>query len=605
MVQEQISAAPRSGPVIVPEDEATRYLASAAHLHPQLADTLVEEFLTEPFRVVVPSPGVRADVVLREAVAAQTARRIGNALLLVLLLAFLVLGSGLIVIWLASGLAWRVSARIVARVMRRQNGPDTGRRPARSTPPPWWSTALLWLPLSWIFVLALSFPLTLLLMFGSDESHTSRSRRGDGFGKGFSDSPDLSFTDGLTSFVAIASGFALLLVTVAMYCVLFVQRFLPWVLADRCFQFGFFHPDTPPRPFVSWACRQFAGRLERIAQEERRATHPMPRNVVVYRGNRPFVGAGARVRSWSQAIELHSDDPAAKPDAEIGEFTAADLQNFVAEDVDAIRKSPDITPGGRFAGLTITDTAFVSAGHLRHYADATFFADELTAGRNPLLADTYWHGLLNRSPEWLRLYRCFRVEAWERQLAVAGYLHVGYERRTLYLEWNGFVLPPVAAAYRTVDTPPGATMARSLWRALGEMALLPTTVPSRVADVTTWVRDVLGYGHGLTRTPAQAAHAFGAAATVREIGAGIAFPHFFQEADADQYLKILERRVLDAIQRFLASKGIATGTFTAMVTQINNATVMDGCTVVAGSIGGSGNSGTVGSADVIGTPAAG
>ncbi|MFD3702438.1 hypothetical protein ACFWUP_04770 [Nocardia sp. NPDC058658] len=558
-----------------PDDEATRYLAAAVHLDSRLADAVIEECLAEPHRVVPPAPGVRAHIVLREAVAAQEARSISNVALLILLAVLAMFGSILLVIWLSSALAWRVSTRLLTR---------------RSTRPSWAVTALAWLPLMWLFNLMLGFPVALLL-FASTMSEPAS----DSYGSSSSDDVSGLFT-GLFAVVGLA---AVAIAGIALVGTLFIQRYLPWHIVTRFFQFGHFHPNTPPREFVTRACRPFAARLHRIAAEDHLRQHATPRNVIVYRGASPFVGAGARVRTWSQAIDLHSVDPAVP----IPEFTAADLQHFIADDVDGIRKSPDITPGQRFAGLEISDAAFLAAGQLLHYPEASFFVNELVNGRNPVIGDTYWDELLNRSPEWLRHYRCFRLDAWEKQVAVAGYLHIGYERRTLYVEWSGFVLPPVAPEYRTVDTPPRWPYLHAGWQAVCDLAVLPTSVPARVGEVARWVRASYGIGRGRTTTPAQAANALGALSTVREIGAGRRLPTFFQASDSDQYLKILERRVLDAMHRFLASRGISTELFNAMVTQINNSTVMEGCTVVAGNIGGSANQGSI-NADNIRIPAA-
>lgn len=248
--------------------------------------------------------------------------------------------------------------------------------------------------------------------------------------------------------------------------------------------------------------------------------------------------------------------------------------------------------------MVIAESAFVAADSLLHYRDAEYFAAALRHGHEPVLSPQAWDELPNRSPEWLRYYRVFKVESWERQVNVAAYLRVGCEQRTLYLEWNGFVLPPIAAGYRNVDTPPSWLPVRIAWRTLSDLALLPVTLLSRVGGFVRWVRDTYGLGRGRTDSAGRAAHAFGAHATIRELGAGTRFPNFFHTTDSDQYLKILERRTLAAVQRFLTERGISTEALRTMVTHIDNSTVLDGCTVVAGNVGGSGNRGTLDSTSI-------
>ncbi|MGH3839116.1 MAG: hypothetical protein ACRDSF_25975, partial [Pseudonocardiaceae bacterium] len=77
----------RQGPVgATPTlDGTTRYLCAAAHLDEEFCDEAIAEFLVEPVRAIPPSPGVDSAAVLREAVAAQTRRRIRDGLLLALL----------------------------------------------------------------------------------------------------------------------------------------------------------------------------------------------------------------------------------------------------------------------------------------------------------------------------------------------------------------------------------------------------------------------------------------------------------------------------------------------------------------------------------------
>lgn len=66
-------------------DGTTRYLCAAAHLDEEFCDEAIAECLVEPVRAIPPSPGVDSAAVLREAVAAQTRRRIRDGLLLALL----------------------------------------------------------------------------------------------------------------------------------------------------------------------------------------------------------------------------------------------------------------------------------------------------------------------------------------------------------------------------------------------------------------------------------------------------------------------------------------------------------------------------------------
>ncbi|NEW40033.1 hypothetical protein GV792_16495 [Nocardia cyriacigeorgica] len=555
-----------------PTDEPTRYLAAAVHLDDELADALVEEYLAEPKRAIPPSPGVDAATVLREALAAQSRRRTVNTALLGLLAITTVLAFPLVAVWLASGLTWRVCSTIVSRLTYSSSGSGRfflGRRQR------WWATAVIWWLLAFLWLL---LPAMVAVPFGA-------------FLIGSSDS-------GSSSGIAVLLVLTALALTTAMLCVLIARHYLPWQVATNWFGYGRYHSQTAPREAVVKASAPYAARLQRITQDQLRRSQENSGEIVVYRGRKPFVGAGNRVRSWSAALELYAKtttEDAAAPEktvALVPSFDPRELQDFVSEDLKKLRTSPTLTPGWRFSDLGITSWALLSPVDIVHNPSAGPLLDRLNAGAEPELNEQDWADLANKSPEWLRYYRCFRLESWARQLAVSGFLHVGCEERILVLEWHAFVLPPIAPTFRRVDTPPDMLELRALWAAVADLALLPTTVPSRVGDL---VRGIIARNRpgGTWTTPDEAARVLGAAASIREIGAGNRLNNLFQETDCDRYVKILERRTLDAAHRYLTEKGIAAKGFDDMVKQINNSTIVNNSNVIAGNIGGEGNSGSV------------
>ncbi|RDI46357.1 hypothetical protein [Nocardia mexicana] len=559
-------------PVIDPADEATRQLSAAVHLDDELADVLVEEYLAEPKRATPPSPGVRAAAVLREAVGAQARRRIASAILLLLLLITAAVSLIFVVGWTVAGLAWRLSGLLTDRLSRSTYGQLV--RLARPWQR-WWVTAALWVLVDAVLSLIVAAPIVLLAYALGDSSTRAQFDEGE---------------LGETGSVGFPIGPILL--AFIMFTVLVVYGLLRIRTAGAWFTYGVYDPKIPPRKFVAWACGPFAERLERIAADDSRRTQAAGSSeVVVYRGQNPFVGAGVRVQTWAIPLELHAGDGAAQEDSE-PLFTPAELQDYISTDMQTLSANPTLSPGFRFSSLETVHWATLSAGHMVHYPAAAPLLEQLNSGRNPTLSVKDWVGLIDSSPEWLRYFRCYRLEAWERQLAVAGYLHVGCDHRTLYLEWIGHVLPPVAERFRTIDDRPRAQELRAFWKALCELTLLPITVPARIADLARWGRDLRGVGRRW-RTPVEASRIFGSAASLRELAAGDSLTNFLEESDADRYLKIMERRVFDAVHRFLRSKGVGTDAFDSIVQQIDNSTVLNNCNVIAGNVGGAGNVGVV------------
>ncbi len=126
------------------QDEATRFLSAAVHLDPQLAERFIEEFLAEPKRAVPPSPGVQAELVLREALAARTHRRKSSAYVVGGSVLFVVSALPLMIGWLLSVVLWRILAKLVAR-FGFADGSAVGRGSS------WALTAILWWLLSFLW----------------------------------------------------------------------------------------------------------------------------------------------------------------------------------------------------------------------------------------------------------------------------------------------------------------------------------------------------------------------------------------------------------------------------------------------------------------------
>lgn len=543
-------------------DQATRLLASAVHLDDDLADAVVAEFLTERYRAVPPSPGVRAEVVLREAVTARARRRTINAALVAGLFSMALVALPVLGFWWVSGFSWRVCSAVVTRLSASRALTRFGitlSGPIQR----WWVTAAIWSASSVLWLIAFA-PLAVFAAVLADAT------------------PPMLWIVGAA------------VLTPLLYTVLVAAEYLPWTTALNWYSLPNYNPAAPVRDQVAKACARYADRLRLIAEDDLRRLGTASDEVIVYRGEDPFVGAGIRVRSWSATFELCHEHSKPKAPLQVPEFRPVELQEFVATEMAQLRKARNLTPGWRFTDLEISRWAMISGAQLPYAPGLDIVMAQLRGGMPLRLPEPAWNELGDCSPEWLRYFACYRIEGWARQLAVAGYLHVGCEENTLVLEWHSFVLPPVAPGFRRVDAPPAMLELRAAWKALADLALLPTTLPSRLADVVRGLREG-SPPEGGWQTPEQAARTFGAAASVRELAASTRYGNFFMGSDSDRYQKILERRVLGSVRQFLGQRGIVARGFEEMVTQINNSTVVSNSNVIAGTIGGEGNTGAVGS----------
>jgi hypothetical protein len=541
-----IPAAWTSTTVSDPTDESTRYLASAVHLDHSLADEIVEETLAEPRRAIPPSPGVRNEPVLREAAAARARRRIVGGLALLFTVPVVVLSLVPFLVWLAHAVAWRVGTALGAVLDRR----FAGTRPVRNA-----VIGVTWL----VLLVALTLPVVLAAEPGLVPGAASGGDPGNPDSAGHPALPDPN----MSIFFA-----ALLLLLVTF----FLEEIFTWRHVTRRFRHGGYPAGTNVTDFVRWASGPYEDRLQQVAQlDAQRGTD----SVVVYRGYDPFVGSGRLDRRWSIAVEMVPGTGPEAGDGAVPTFRPQELHDFVTGEVKKLRRARTLTPGHRLAGMEMTHQIVVSAEALLHYRDASPLVEQLITGQNVVIPGHVRDQLIDSSPEWMRYYRCYRVETWERLMVVSAFLRASCEEGVLYLAWNGLVLPPIADRYRQVDREPRWPLAtaRALWRAAGAVLLLPATLAGRVRELArTLYRDVSPPATRLP-TPAQSAETFGAASSVRERAAGDYPQSHLHAADAEQHLKIMERRVLDAVHRFLSEKGISTTEFDAHAMQVINSWV--------------------------------
>ena len=188
----------------------------------------------------------------------------------------------------------------------------------------------------------------------------------------------------------------------------------------------------------------------------------------------------------------------------------------------------------------------------------------------------------------MRYYRVFQVEAWDRDLVVSLYVHIGADRGLLYFECTPCVLPPIRDSYRVIDrlAPSGA----GAWLdALGSLVNLPVSIvprlrhafrPAARAEFRGWEISSLRYG---------------ARFSIRERAAEDDLTEDYLKArDFTRYLTIMQDRVFSATTEFLRSRGISSATFEEKVRLIQNSYYDQRFSNNIGSVLGGSNSFTAG-----------
>lgn len=280
----------------------------------------------------------------------------------------------------------------------------------------------------------------------------------------------------------------------------------------------------------------------------------------MHRGFYPFVGGGARHLPWSIAIPMVKSADA----EETTPLSTAVLYDGIVAEATKLQSATSLTPGGRLRSLSLDELIVVSSDELiDHLGDpaSTWFLPSMSVAPYDLLSPKRTAQVRDQPVEWARYYRCFRVETWDRDLVLSVYLHVAMDDTMLYVEWTPSVLAPIQARFQDIDTE-----SRSVWRPIAQgitdLLTLPVTIPRRLSHTFTFLRP-LRDDRGVINSDK-----YGALRSLRELAADANMHNYFQLADRDRYLKILESRVVLAVSRLLTDAGYTAAGFEAQAAAI-------------------------------------
>ncbi|MCG8920116.1 hypothetical protein L6E12_30530 [Actinokineospora sp. PR83] len=545
-------------------DDTTRHLCAAAHLDHRFADAAITEFLLEPTRSIAPSPGVDDGAVLAEAVAARVRRKLVDLALVLLAVALLAAAPwGVLIAWVVLSLLVSASG-LRSAVQARVGKGSTGTVP---------------LVLGGVVVLVLLFLLNPTLGRDLEDLFDSLSEP----------TYDYSDTGRLVEDDGTAATVWTVLLVLACLGVLVTDRVTVWRLVVGRFRrnagrLPALATTLAERPIFQLAPltalrtlrERYAAEPARIAADDPAPEAGPPVPVVVHRGYDPFVGAGVLHHPWSVVVPLVAD-----PNAdEVRPLATGMLYDGIVTEIEDLRAATTLTPGGRLARLTADRLVVVSADELiDHLGDdeSRVFLEVPGTAPYDLLSERRALALRDRPVEWARFYRCFRVETWDRDLVMSVYLHVALDDTTLYVEWTPCVLRPISDTYQRIDaeSPSGV---RPVLRAALDLIRLPVSLPGRVGRLLRLLRPIKD-GRGVINPDR-----YGSLHSLRELAADDREHNYFQLADRDRYLKILESRVTLAVSRMLRDAGYQVASFEEQVSTVINNSVHIGGSVTGGNV---------------------
>ncbi|MET9993102.1 hypothetical protein ACH4NS_30595 [Streptomyces mutabilis] len=339
----------------------------------------------------------------------------------------------------------------------------------------------------------------------------------------------------------------------------------------------------------------------------RKITDEQGSETVRYGGYKPFIGAGALWRRWSNAELLIG-----APVASAGPFDQGLFDGRVPRPAGPANGAPNGTPNGANAPAhperrpiipftTEEITSQVRDRMLAELRDRPRPSDSIrllsvdrrrftTAVRTldgPTLRVPADGGRPGTGEHWReaydadREYLCIRIGSWNQELVTTVFVGFDIKGATLHTEFYTYVLAPVAESFHLVDRLPatidGRLMGRIAWDVTrsvpGELLRLLTNplqerLPSRSGTVKVTVPQPADRSEFRLGRYADTVVDCGARTSVREMAASSDFHHFFQETDALKYTQIVERHLLQIVGDFLREHDVDTRDHEANQTNI-------------------------------------
>lgn len=317
-------------------------------------------------------------------------------------------------------------------------------------------------------------------------------------------------------------------------------------------------------------------RSRRLCSLYRQQHHP----VTVYSGYRPFVGSGLRVRRWSFAQRIirkrgigqdrDEEFPQFRPP-----FTTSKMVKHLKKSIEYLASATHSET--RLPGLTVHDHVFIDGTYVNNVMEA------LSDPPSPTVVDD----IMAKPREEARYHIACQVKAWDGELVTTVFVHISLQGQTLYVEFSTHALTPTPPHFRVVDEVGGTGLRAALRMARQSLSELPEVlhVPRRLMVVPMHLVNAYRAQRD-TKEKNSKRRDIGAQISAREIaGDGVdndpdnisrrlrqdhEETSYFQFLDVARHSKIIERRLLAAIEEFLKSEGVDTSEFAQRAEAILN-----------------------------------
>lgn len=348
----------------------------------------------------------------------------------------------------------------------------------------------------------------------------------------------------------------LILYAVAWRIVFLDQRKTRYEVVGRYILKGNFNPEF----FTSQINAKQEKKLEEINKTQ-------DANIIIYGGFSPFVGAGLNIKGWSFAIDTSKGKEGMGSVAKPLPFQVNELYDCINSSISRLKLD----------GLSIEDNLYVNGQEIR---DREEFLPTPLMRPITKLEDAFVKSFIETPTHSIRHYRCIRVTDWQGEFILSIFIRFSKIGQNLFVEANYYLLTPLSDYYRKFDRIKPEPSSEDIQKLALETAF--TTFLFGVASPTSVFQQFLGSQKKKSQRKekekeikSNPAFNYGAVTSLRErISYKNQYNRYFQKLDQEMYLKVIERRIVDGLLKFLDSRNIDVSDFKETRSTILNHGVM-------------------------------
>lgn len=304
------------------------------------------------------------------------------------------------------------------------------------------------------------------------------------------------------------------------------------------------------------------------------------RNIVIYDGFNPFVGAGIDLDGWSISIDLtkKKDDVLAEDKKQTENYELDELYSLLRKNLKDLG----------FSNFTIKDLLFVNGTDVK---DVDWILPDKYKRPLSFVDDKDIKKYYAANNKVVRHYNVVQVADWENDIILSFYIRFSLQKNNLFVEVSRFLLTPIASEYRKIDKLATRSKSTRIRDALIKFvfgglysAYLTLKFASRIQTglVKMFDNKQRREKKEIDENPL---FNYGAKTSLREQFSGGEYMHYFQKLDKELYFKTLERSFLDTVVAFLDEHNIETSDIVERrTTIINSGIIVKGGDVNAASL---------------------